>query len=298
MAASMVEFKGFSRFSSAALIAFLALALSLERPPVTCGAPQPRDQGAKAAVEKAAKDGKTDDAVAEWDSAAEAPAANARPTAAPPAAATPPAVAQPSANRPAASAPAAGLEVESDIGDGALVRVRLPLSGNADAHIKSAIKRVVGQLTRGPRRGNHRPTVVLELVSQRRHGGNGEGTDFTRALALADYLTQPEMSAVKTVAYIPRTIKGHGVLIALACDEIVMHPEAEIGEAGIDSDDSRTVDPKILGAYREVTAARRTVPEAIALGMVDRRRGILKVDTDDGTEFIGKDELAGLKKNH
>ena len=47
------------------------------------------------------------------------------------------------------------------------------------------------------------------------------------------------MAGVKTVAYIPQTIKGHGVLVALACEEIVMNPEAELGEAGVDEKDRR-----------------------------------------------------------
>ena len=37
------------------------------------------------------------------------------------------------------------------LGDGRLIRVRLPLAGNADAHIKSAIQRAVTQLGRLPR---------------------------------------------------------------------------------------------------------------------------------------------------
>src|SRR3954471_9133846 len=184
------------------------------------------------------------------------------------------------------------------LADGRLIRVRLPLAGNDDAHTKSAIQRAIAQLARAPHRDKRRPALILELVPQRRHVGYGEGTDFTRALSLADYLTRPELSAVKTVAYIPRTIKGHGVLIALACEEIVMNRDAELGDAGIDEDATRPINPKIVSAYREVAAARRTVPEAIALGMVDRRRAILKVETDQGIEFIGADELDALKKNH
>jgi membrane-bound serine protease (ClpP class) len=185
----------------------------------------------------------------------------------------------------------------ADLGEGRLIRVRLPLAGNADEHLKRVIKRVIDQLARLPQHANRRPVLILELAPQRR-GGNGEGTDFTRALSLASYLTQPDLAGVKTVAYIPRTIKGHGVLIALACEEIVMSPDAEIGDAGIDENASRAIDPKIVSSYRDVAAARRTVPEAIALSIVDRSRGLLKVETDQGTEFIANDELETLKKNH
>ena len=174
-----------------------------------------------------------------------------------------------------------------ELGDGRLIRVRLPLAGNADQHIKGAIERAMAQLkqsaTRDPGR---RPVLILELVPTRRQGSFGEGTDFERATSLARYLTSSELSSVKTVAYIPRSIKGHGVLLALACEEIVMAPEAEIGEAGVDEDDRRAVDPLVVSTYQQITAARKTVPEAIALGMLDRRAEVLKVETDQGTDFV------------
>lgn len=195
---------------------------------------------------------------------------------------------------------AAGESFQSDTppGDGRLIRVRLPLVGNADAHIKSAIQRAMDQFKQSPPSDGRRPILILELVPARRQGGFGEGTDFERAVSLARYLTSPELSAVKTMAYIPRSIKGHGVLVAMACEEIVMHPEAEIGEAGVDEDDRRAIEPGVVSIYQQVAADRRTVPEAIALGMLDRRAEVLKVETDQGTEFVLRDDLAALKQNH
>lgn len=102
-------------------------------------------------------------------------------------------------------------------GDGRLIRVRLPLVGNADAHIKSAIQRAMDQFKQSPTSDGRRPILILELVPARRQGGFGEGTDFERAVSLARYLTSPELSAVKTIAYIPaldqraRCTGGHGV---------------------------------------------------------------------------------------
>jgi membrane-bound serine protease (ClpP class) len=186
----------------------------------------------------------------------------------------------------------------AELGDGRLIRVRLPLAGNADAHLKSAIQRAVTQLTQNPVRDGRRPVLILELVPQRRNAGFGEGTDFTRALSLADFLTQRDLAAVKTVAYVPETIKGHGVLVALACEEIVMHPDAEIGEAGADVDSSRGIDPKIVSSYQQIAGARRTVPVAIALGMLDRGREVLKVETEEGVEFVLSDDLERLQENH
>ena len=183
------------------------------------------------------------------------------------------------------------------LNEGRLIRVRLPLVGNADSQIQSAIERAIDQLARGPRQQGKRPVLVLELVPARRQAGFGEGTDFARALSLAQFLTSQDVSAVKTVAYIPQTIKGHGVLVALACEEIVMNPEAEIGEAGIDEKE-REIEPGVIRFYEQIAAARRTVPEAIALGMLDRRQEVLKVETDQGIEFVVKDDLEKLKREH
>jgi membrane-bound serine protease (ClpP class) len=185
----------------------------------------------------------------------------------------------------------------AELGDGRLVRIRLPLVGNADEHFKSVIQRAVSQLGLLPRRQGRRPVLVLELVPALRHSGYGQGTDFERALSLARYLTSPEVAGVKTVAYIPQTIKGHGVLVALACEEIVMDPAAELGEAGIDEKSHQAIEPGIVSSYRQIRGARQTVPEAIALGMLEPEE-VLKVETDDSTEFVRRSDLERLKQTH
>lgn len=202
----------------------------------------------------------------------------------------------------AAEVPAAGTEaaadVPPDLGTAKLLSIRLPLTGDSDGQIKSTIDRAVDQLTRVPHRGDRRPLLILEIAPGRRQGGHGEDTDFERALSVARHLTSQRISAVKTVAYVPRTIKGHGVLMVLACEEIVMSPDAELGEAGIRDSERATVESSVVSAYQQIARARRTVPEAIVLGMLDRRREVLKVETDKGTEFVLRDELESLQRDH
>ena len=201
---------------------------------------------------------------------------------------------------PGAEAAAAAAEAEApaaQLGDGRLIRIRLPLTGNADAQIKSSIDRALDQLTQLPNRAGRRPLLILELSPARRQGSYGEGTDFERALSVARHLISKRLAPVKTVAYIPRTIKGHGVLVALACEEIVMAPEAEIGEAGIDEKDGRQIEPSVTSAYQQIADFKRTVPQAVALGMLDRKLEVLKVETEDSTEFVLRDELEALKQN-
>jgi membrane-bound ClpP family serine protease len=197
----------------------------------------------------------------------------------------------------AATEKSAGTISDDQSNEGRLIRIQLPLTNDADSHVKSTIKRVIDQIRRKPQRDSW-PRIVLELSPRRDDGTAGAGTDFTRALSVANYLTGSDLSGIKTVAYVPRTIKGHGVLIALACDQIVMDPDAELGEATIDEDSSRATDSKIVSSYKAVADAKRGVPIAIVMSMVDRRAEALKVETDQGFEYVLRTDLEALKKQH
>jgi membrane-bound serine protease (ClpP class) len=77
-----------------------------------------------------------------------------------------------------------------------------------------------------------------------------------------------------------------------------MGPDAELGEAGINEKNQRTVESGIIGHYTQIAAAKRTVPEAIVLGMLDPKQEVLKVETDDGIEFVLRDDLDELQREH
>ena len=71
---------------------------------------------------------------------------------------------------------------------------------------------------------------------------------------LANFLTGDELNAAKTVAYLPQSIQGHAVLVVMACDDIIMAPDATIGPAGIDKSQ---ISETIRAAYREIAGRRR-----------------------------------------
>lgn len=188
----------------------------------------------------------------------------------------------------------ADVQTDEPTADGRLIRVQLPLTGNADQHIQNAIRRAVDILSTDGRR---RPVLILELSPARRSANFGLGSDIERVQSLARFLsTDPALSAVKTVAYIPQSIQGHGVLLAMACEEIAAHPAAEFGAAGADEDPSRPVEPVIVSLYQQIAQARRTIPEPIALGMLDARLEVHKVETEDATEFVLADAVNRLQQ--
>ena len=187
------------------------------------------------------------------------------------------------ADREASSAPAAAAA--------RLIRVDLPITGDSDRRLIQKIKRAAGELKSG--RGER--LLVLDLRPSQSEFG--QGSDFTRALKLARFIaTSRDLAGIKTVAFIPRTIKGHAVLVAMACEQIAMGPDAEIGEAGIDEDAGDAIDALHISGYEQIAGSRRTVPVTIALGMLDRGREVLKVETASGVEFVFREDLDELRR--
>ena len=170
---------------------------------------------------------------------------------------------------------------------GCRIRINLPLTGSADQLIKQMVQRVVEQQPPGAERG----VVVLEFWPPA--GSEGAGSEFERALSLARFLTSAQLERVRTVAYIPRAAIGHAVLVALACEEIVMQQDAVLGDAGIDE---KVIGPTIRGGYTEISRSRRTVPEAIALGMLDPQLQVYRITTGSGTLYAWDEELEQLKQ--
>ncbi|MFO0897364.1 MAG: NfeD family protein [Pirellulales bacterium] len=191
----------------------------------------------------------------------------------------------PAAEVAAQPAPAA----ETTAAFGRLIRVPLPIVGELDNRVRAMVRQALS--TRTPAEG--RPVLVFELWPE---GSEfGQGCDFYRAQALADFLTSRELSGVRTVAYIPKSIKGHGVLVALACEEIVMAPDAALGEAGVDLQAGGASLEEAEAAYRKVASRRKTLPVEVALGMLDRNRKVLEVETDLSVEYVFDSDLADLR---
>jgi membrane-bound ClpP family serine protease len=175
---------------------------------------------------------------------------------------------------------------------GRLIPVPLPITGTADTHVIAAARKALADMPQG----GQRPVLVLEFSGS----GNqtGQGSDFERSLKLARHLSSREASSAKTVAYIPRALKGHAVLAAMACEEIVMAPDAVIGEAGLDEPPEETTDPTVRSGYREIANRRRTIPAEVALAMLDKSLELLKVETEVSPEFVLRQDLEELKAKH
>ena len=187
-------------------------------------------------------------------------------------------------------------EASQDFRAAQLVRIQLPLTGNADQALRNTLLRARDRLTAQAQAENQadRPLLIIEITPAAGAASDGDGSQFERALALAEFLTSREMTDVKTVAFIPRSIRGHGVLVAIACEELIMAPEAEIGDAAGQDEAGRTV----VTAYREVADRRRTFPEALAVGLVDPGVEVVQVESEEGIDFLLGSQLDDFRNDH
>lgn len=102
---------------------------------------------------------------------------------------------------------------------------------------------------------------------------------------LAKELTAARYARVRTIAWIPknegdRPLTGYTAVLALACREIVMHPDAEIGDIGrgtaLDEDEQLSIINLVEKRYNT------KVNGALAAGFVDPARTVLKVKVISG----------------
>ncbi len=170
---------------------------------------------------------------------------------------------------------------------GFLVNVELPLVGDRDEQVRRQISLIADSNSNAAQR----PIVVLEFAAtplsevggEPNMGGAGtRGSQFERCLALARYLTSPEAARVRLIAYLPETVTGHAVLPVLACEEILMAESAELGRAAIDEPADLTIE----GAYRDIVRRRVSLPETVAIAMLDPEAEVYALELADGNSMI------------
>jgi len=196
---------------------------------------------------------------------------------------------QPPAEKPAVVAAGSAQAENVRPRRGRWIRVRLPIENGEVLRIKQSIGRMLGAIH------EERPVFVLEFVAPEGAADAGQGTQFEDAHKLARFLTSDELNGANTVAYVPKALKGHAVLVAIACEKIIMSSAATIGDAG---GDEKVINNTMLAAYEEIARSRRTVPPEIALGMLDKARQVLKVKTEVDVEFVAPSQVPEVRKQH
>jgi membrane-bound ClpP family serine protease len=151
--------------------------------------------------------------------------------------------------------------------------------------VENRIHRIVDSFIDEAKRAGEWPVLVFEIEPGR--------ANFGQAYDLANFLSGPALNGATSVAWIPRSITGHAVLVAMACDEIVMSPEAEIGKAG---EFEKVIEPSIRNAYASIARRRMSIPSDVALAMLDPSVELVLVETDVSREYVLGSRLEELRK--
>lgn len=172
---------------------------------------------------------------------------------------------------------------------GQFVTVSSPIDDTVYARVSAAALDLKSQAARENRKG----ILVLQIES---------GTSpFHQVQGLTKFLTSAAVAGLTTVAWVPQTVTGPNVLVALACREIVMHPDAELGDISrgkpLDPEDEQTA--LALGAKRN----NPKVSTALIQGMLDPQEQLWRVQVEraDGqseTRIATVDELETLRKTN
>lgn len=173
-----------------------------------------------------------------------------------------------------------------------LVRIPLPVTGPVDRRVQASIEQLLERWSKLPS-GQRRPILVLEFRAGGGRDGGGGASQFEQALSLARYLSGARLARIRTVAWLTGPVAGHAVLPVLACEQIIVAPEAELGRAGADEPH---VDQTLRSAYRDLADRRRTLPVPLVMGMLDEQPAVYRVQTLDGTRFVLEDDLPELRQ--
>lgn len=188
--------------------------------------------------------------------------------------------AQAQSDRPA-EPPAQADPAEPQKRVGHYIRIPSPVTTETYARIRQVVTKM---LHRAGQQGR-RPVIVFEI-----HPGANQ---YGAVSDLAKFISGPALSGATTVAYVPQSLHGHAVLLALACDEIMMHEEAQIGDAGRDEP---RIDSDVRSGYVLIAERKRTIAPDLALGLLDPAMEIWLVETNLGRDYVRKDRLPEVRQ--
>ncbi len=171
---------------------------------------------------------------------------------------------------------------------GVLIPVALPITSNVNRQVEKMIDQATENLTTDGQRG----ALVLEFRPAA--GQVPEASELEASYALARHLIDAKLSKVRTIAYVPESIRGHAILPMLACEQIIMHPQATIGEIV----DAKTMaDRGMMNDYEFIVSQRRTLPWPLVKAMLDKDLAVYKVRKGNEVSYVTGSELEELKKS-
>lgn len=136
------------------------------------------------------------------------------------------------------------------------------------------------------------PTLILQFLVAPNQEKFGRGSTFGACYDLADFISSERFGGVRTVAFFPQSVHGHALLVALACDEIIVSEAAQIGDAGCDEPN---ITATMRQGYLEISGRRRKLPAVLVEKLLDPQIILATVETEKGTRWGKPEELERLR---
>ncbi len=181
-------------------------------------------------------------------------------------------------------------------GQSVLLDISLPITGKSSHAVVRVLERTAKDFSKAEKPKDAEtppPTVILQFKVGDAQEAFGRGSSFGASYEIASLLAGKQFNGIRTVAYFPQSVRGHALLVALACDEMVAAENAEIGEAGIDEP---SISPTQREAYHEIAQRRRKTPLAVVDKLLDPTVELLQVDTEKGLRLATPKKLDELRK--
>lgn len=152
------------------------------------------------------------------------------------------------------------------------------LQGTISDSVTASVRRTALELKAKALKENRQAFLVLELTP-----GTSE---FHHVFALTEFLASEATANLTTICWIPKSVNGTNLCVALACNEIVVHPDAQIGDIGR-GEALRENEQLIM---KSVVAKRRNrrVTEALAIGLMDPAAVILQITVEPAPGTVEK----------
>jgi membrane-bound ClpP family serine protease len=118
------------------------------------------------------------------------------------------------------------------------------------------------------------------------------GGSVADAMDLANFLAFGlDPSKVRTVAYVPVEARSDAAIVALACDQLVMHPRAVLGGSGAYEPSAEEVQ-QVRQAIRKELAPRKGRSWSLVAAMIDAHLNVFRASKLGDVEYLCDDELA------
>lgn len=158
------------------------------------------------------------------------------------------------------------------------IAIFVTLDGSITDSVTASVRRAALELQAQSLKEKKQAFLVLEL--------SPGISEFHHVFALSEFLASDATSNLTTICWVPKTVSGTNACVALACSEIVMHPDAQLGDIGRGNAlpaNEQLIMKSIVGKRRN-----RRVTEALAVGLMDPAAVVMQVTVEPAPGNVEK----------